>query len=1129
MRSGQNVQLVGGESTLIVGKQQLRVQTGATLDVLRITIAESASASALVIAGGLSMKNCTVRNCVAEVNSLDGRGLQSRGGGMYVKTGGTAAVLDCRLVDNAARNGSVSSDGGAIFAGPKSSVKLVGTMLSLNVASNLDLPGYDARGGALFADKASVEAEDAELLGNSAKNFGGAICALGPGATLKVVRSKLAGNSAVNNAGAASGGALSLLLGVSLEMVSSELTENVARSLSAVKPMSSGGALFIQGEHRVNIAGCTAERNAAESAVDGGSAYGGAFCASCAGFTACELRIVDTTVLGNRAHARSWAHGGGFFMTEHRGLSAARSRINENTVEGGGPTSKGWAYGGGLYLAKSSMAKIVDTELTGNVAKNSEFSRGGAMFLTAASEATLERVVVRDNAAEAAGKISEGGAFFVEQSSLAISESDLLRNAALNGTKESRGGLAALVPPSNLRIVTCAVRENSARSSAPGARCSGGAIYAADGASQLSVATSRVLDNSVLSGPDATSAGGAVYAGKQSRLQLNDSDVDRNHASGGSAQGGAIWCSGESLTMFNVSLAANVARANARDAAAIGGAIFQQAAVAELVECRLVDNTARIDSLAIRASGGALHVVQGARASLLRCSLRHNAAGGQGKYQDIAANDADALAEQRASSAMHIYSEGRLTLDGCTMSDEIGQQAMRSFRYTMWWWIVAEKGAVELRGSTFDASARFDPCGTASDGYCNVPTTCPAGDYADCGTAPSAAPLGYFFDPCLSANDGKCDSFSGVQTGGAYSCKTGDYVDCRTTPPPDAGPFGKLLNVRSEQAEVVIRSCAVTNLTVRVVGALGVVNSTFVPQLNDSEPTTRTVQPDPDCGRKLLGQHLCDPRALCQPGASGGVECTCVGEGLDFSPGLPADGQRCQQQTRINLQTQTSRVAITVKKPSSSAGAVAVVFAAAGEIGFNVSYNMSMKRVLPNDGTSQLQGPNATARGWSAIDQQRMSMDGHHVIWQGTPPSADGAVDLSYDAGRFSSSKTFGLSIELNCKPGEPCVEDGDTVHTVVTAVAAFDGLVSAVMIITTVESLVSCEHSTVWVDPDVVPISTTIRVHFFANDVDKLPVSLTRAEINVGFGGRRIAVEWSRGSNEYVAQVPAVNVSVVC
>ena len=51
-----------------------------------------------------------------------------------------------------------------------------------------------------------------------------------------------------------------------------------------------------------------------------------------------------------------------------------------------------------------------------------------------------------------------------------------------------------------------------------------------------SVAASRVLDNSV-SGPDATSAGGAVYAGKQSRLELRDADVDGTFA-GGHREGG---------------------------------------------------------------------------------------------------------------------------------------------------------------------------------------------------------------------------------------------------------------------------------------------------------------------------------------------------------------------------------------------------------------------------------------------------------------------------------------------------------------------------------------------------------------------------------------------------------------
>jgi hypothetical protein len=453
------------------------------------------------------------------------------------------------------------------------------------------------------------------------------------------------------------------------------------------------------------------------------------------------------------------------------------------------------------------------------------------------------------------------------------------------------------------------------------------------------------------------------------------------------------------------------------------------------------------------------------------------------------------------------------------MSDEIGQQAMGSFRYTVWWWIVAEKGTVELRDGTFDASARFDPCGLANDGYCNVPGACPAGDYNDCGTAPSAAAQGYFFDPCLTANDGKCDSADPW-------CATTDYIDCRKTPPPDAGPFGKLLNVRSAQAEVVVRSSTVTNLTIHVAGSLGVVNSTFVPQLNASDPTTRTVQPHPDCGTKLLGRPLCDPRALCLPNASG-VECSCVGEGLDFFPGVRADGQQCQQQTSIRLLTQTSRVTMSVQKPSFRADAVAVVFAAAGETGFTASYNVTMKRVRPTDCASRLQGGHSTAREWSSIDQQRMSMDGHHVVWKGPPPSAASAVDLSFDAQKFSFSRKFELAIELNCTAGEPCVEDGDTVHTRVTAASAADGLVSEVVISTAVESLVSCDRSLGRIeglspDEDSVSASSTLKLHIAAHDCDGLPIKYTRADIEFTFNGERLAVTWNCGSHEYTADVPS-------
>ena len=75
---------------------------------------------------------------------------------------------------------------------------------------------------------------------------------------------------------------------------------------------------------------------------------------------------------------------------------------------------------------------------------------------------------------------------------------------------------------------------------------------------------------------------------------------------------------------------------------------------------------------------------------------------------------------------------------------------------------------------------------------------------------------------------------------------------------------------------------------------------------------------------------------------------------------------------------------------------------------------------------------------------------------------------------------------------------------------------------LTQVRSLLSCLRTQVRTEPDSesVPIATPIRVHLYANDVDSLPVNFTRAEIGLAFGGRNISMQWSRGSNHYVADV---------
>ncbi len=53
------------------------------------------------------------------------------------------------------------------------------------------------------------------------------------------------------------------------------------------------------------------------------------------------------------------------------------------------------------------------------------------------------------------------------------------------------------------------------------------------------------------------------------------------------------------------------------------------------------------------------------------------------------------------------------------------------------------------------------------------------------------------------------------------------------------------------------------------------------------------------------------------------------------------------------------------------------------------------------------------------------------------------------------------------------------------------------------------------------VPIAALLRLHVSAMDVDDLPINFTRAEISLMFGAQTIPMQWSRGSNDYVAAVP--------
>ena len=171
-----------------------------------------------------------------------------------------------------------------------------------------------------------------------------------------------------------------------------------------------------------------------------------------------------------------------------------------------------------------------------------------------------------------------------------------------------------------------------------------------------------------------------------------------------------------------------------------------------------------------------------------------------------------------------------------------------------WWWFVAagDSPSFKLNSSTFDNTAlqvfetcefriaaprQCDPIVDKWDGKC-----CGGGDsYKDCCNFPRS-----------QIDDVRCSGCGG------------DYKDCCTAAPPAAQPssVGRLLQVLSAGAKIEIRGCKVVNLGVESAAKLGIVNSTFDPQLNETVPTLRA--PD-ECSTN----KLCDPRSKCEEAPAG--------------------------------------------------------------------------------------------------------------------------------------------------------------------------------------------------------------------------------------------------------------------
>jgi hypothetical protein len=1105
VRMGTSVNIVANGSQFVLADRQLRVQSLGVLRMQGVRVAGSTGSSALAIesSGKAIIANCTFQNCVAHANAMGLGGLDSHGGAFHIAKGGALDVQTTDITGNVARDGQTASVGGAIYA-----LGGIVKMESVNMERNAALRGGMASfGGAMCLDAGSTaDVSNGQFVGNLAKEggvrSGGGAVFVSTGSILqmrgkKPARgrwySRLSENFAIavpnqKEETRTSGGAVWLEDQSSASISETQVTFNSAQ---AGNGYNVGGAFYVK-ESSVLLVRSVMQRNTAQ---DGRSAKGGAMFIQSA-----SAVISDNVVSDNEARGKGLSEqvSGGAIMAVNSTLSLSGGSILRNLAQQDG--KNGFASGGAIALESSSSAQLNLTDIAENVAQALANARGGALSASGSSVLHLVGPSLRENrAAASSGGLAEGGGISLHSASLVASDADLLENSALAGSGEAHGGFLSISPPSSAVIMRSNLLGNTVGSgdNTLTQNSLGGAVYASSGgssSSQISILLSQVNRNSALKGR-VLSAGGALYLDSSVVFAFDDSVTMQNRVEGASAAGGAIWFAGMTSTLTRVRFENNSAFANGVDGSALGGAVFHEGISMQLRTCQLVGNYVEIGFSAMLASAGALYVQTGAGATLMGCELTHNEAGGIGFYQQPppasadAAGVVEAAGQLRASAAMQIYSGGSLALSDCQMVDG----AAASVAQLAWWWIVCEDGEVVLRNSVFRASASYiyDPCPT-TNGVCEAGRACPLNsDYRDCGTPPPS------------------------QQRRAITPERGEYDG------------GSLLKVSSKKVDVVIRGCKIGRLVVDSVPTMGVVNSTFDPPLSWSLPmplgrnvSTSTLAAGA-CGILIAGEELCDPRALCVPRATGGVQCSCTGLGLSVTPGMYPDGQFCTQKSNMTLLLQSTVSFLSVSKPTRGLSFVDVLLVATGETSFPAPFGMTMQRSPAEQSVSTFAQPAVFA---TIKDTQEL--DGHHVIWE-PPPSALQQVSLNRQARKFSDDKLYRVRIAIECNSLQKqvpskCAADGDTFETVVTT--GTEAQPTSVTIRAQVQAMVSCDNSKVELIPteNTVPKSAEIRVIVKAMDVDNIPVSRTRGDIRFRWNNDYFPHNWESGSNTYVADVPA-------
>ena len=514
------------------------------------------------------------------------------GGGAVATAGSRVRIIDTTFDQNIA-DGEAGSGGGLLVTAGNTSV--TNSTFTANVANRAG-GGVEITGGTLLITDSTLggtDADDGNIAGpegSASPGNGGALHVTGStGLTGVTIRN----TDVLSNVAASEGGGLWNQVGTRMLVVDSQLSGNIAEGDDAD---NGGGAIF-------NNGGTTRVRN---STVNGNFATGAS--GSGGGFLSVNslLSIIDTNVFENVANRA----GGGIEIIDGRLFVADSSFIaNVAGPDGSASPGNGGALhvsgtngtestftrtlvdrnvaaleGGGLWNQAGSSLRVLDSDITANVASGDGADDGGGGVFNNGGTTLIRGSLIESNVAD--GQAGSGGGIFSVDGEVTVRDSTVasnvanragggvevidgrfvLNNVILGGTAAADGniaGPAGTASPGNggglhvsgtadtqTIVIGGLVANNVAASE-------GGGLWNQSG-STLSVLGNATIRDNIALGDAADNGGGGVF-NNGGQVFVQDSIIVENSATGVAGSGGGIFSVNGEVIVSGTDISGNVA------------------------------------------------------------------------------------------------------------------------------------------------------------------------------------------------------------------------------------------------------------------------------------------------------------------------------------------------------------------------------------------------------------------------------------------------------------------------------------------------------------------------------------------------------------------------------------------